>query len=766
MATSAPQRVSITIQPVPGHEPDSFSVAFQGADGVTAAGGELTLPAGKVGTWEFAVTAAAPVPAGGGFLFQRHTFLLSHRIQDYNPQGRDYVTLEARTSAALRLVVNSARQSHQPGFAQVLVERGQLAPGDGFVLRVGDRRWGGAGSEVYDATTLARIVVAVDRAGGGTYRELAASPARALITSEPEATLLRVLGPSTALPGEPFALHLVAFDAHHNVCEQYQGDVRLALVGGARGLVGVDGLPEVVRLGRDDKGSKILTGVRLAAPGLYRLAASDAAHGLQALSNPIDCRPSHERRLLWGQFHCHSWGDTSMALMDDPNFKLHPAARHRQARQVGRLDFASPGPAGPPNQEDRPELWLAHQQAFRENDEPGTYVPFLAFETHPRPGGDRNVVFRDWSDTTIPTFSPMDTVMALYSEREDVFLETHVGGGPPDWEAYPTRHEPLLEIASGHGVSEWVLQRALRHGHRPAIIGSEDTHLPTLGAPMQTHTFFGRFAQELNMRDTGLGSGPSAAVWAERCERQAIWQAVRERRTYATTGARIILHLDVNGLRPGAEGQIEAPAQVRIRANACAPVERIDLIRGDRCLQSWQPGTLDVDLSHLDPQPLRDGAYYVRLRQVDGEYAWSTPVWTGCAQGQEYPDPSLPLWNAHESVELSTLRPNAAETHEAALRRYLEVEEDLTQFHDLTPVRLLDEITGRSALFYAYYGPERFPVSLRWYYEFEMPKIHVDWGWHDFGPRATPLSCEHSVEREQWARAVGGAGVATSGAGT
>jgi hypothetical protein len=658
------------------------------------------------------------------------------------------------------LVVNSARQSHQPSFAQVLVEGGEIGPGEGFVLRVGDRRWGGAGSEVYDATTLARIVFAVDRDGSGTYRELATSPGRVLIISEPDTTLLRLLGPSTALPGEPFALHIVAFDAHHNVCEQYEGEVRLDLAGGSRGPEGVDGLPAVVRFGRDDNGIKIFPGVRLSAPGIYRLTGSDAEHGLQALSNPIDCAPAHERRLLWGQFHCHSWGDITMALMDDPNFKLHPAARHRQARRVGRLDFASPGPAGPPNQEDRPELWQAHQEAFKENDDPGTYVPFLAFETHPRPGGDRNVIFRDWSDTTIPTFSPMDTVMALYAEREDVFLETHIGGGPPDWEAYPTKHEPLLEIASGHGVSEWVLQRALRHGYRPAVIGSEDTHLPTLGAPMQAHNFFGRFMVELNIRDTGLGSGPAAAVWAERCERQAIWRAVRERRTYATTGARIILHVRVNGLWAGDAGAVEAPVAIDIRAHACAPVERIDLLRDDRCLYSWSPGTLDVEVSHIDARPLRQGAYYVRLRQVDGEYAWSTPVWATCAHGQEQTASDLPLWNAHESINLSTLRPNAAAAHEATLRRYLEVEEVLTQFHDLTPVRLLDEITGRSALFYAHYGSERFPISLRWYYEFEMPKLHVDWGWRDFGLRVTPLSCEHRVEREQWAQAVGAAPVA------
>jgi hypothetical protein len=202
-----------------------------------------------------------------------------------------------------------------------------------------------------------------------------------------------------------------------------------------------------------------------------------------------------------------------------------------------------------------------------------------------------------------------------------------------------------------------------------------------------------------------------------------------------------VLNVHANGLRAGEEGAIASPAAIRIQAYACGPVERIDLLRNDRCLHSWLPsevaGALDVDLEWIDPAPRRENAYYVRLRQVDGEYAWSTPVWATCAGGEAGEDDRLPPWNAHEPVDLAALRSNAAEAHEAALRRYLDVEEDLGQFHDLTPVRLLDEVTGRSALFFAYFGPERRPISIRWYYTFAMPRIHLDEGWRDFGTYPT-----------------------------
>ncbi|MXX15617.1 MAG: DUF3604 domain-containing protein [Gemmatimonadetes bacterium] len=739
MPKSRVQRVSITVQPVPGNEPDAFEVEFHGSDGSRSCGHDLELPAGKLGMWKITATVPETITAGGGFLFQRHSFLFSHRIQDYNPEGRDFVTLKTQCDAALRLVVNSEKQSHRPGFAQVLVDEGEMKAGDSFTIQIGDSSYGGAGSAVYDGTTLGRITSAVDRTGDGVYRELACNPCRIHITSNPVPALLRLLGPSIVTPDEAFALHLMAFDANHNICEQFEGRVTFS-----GPISAVEGLPKSISLGSSDSGLVILEDIRISEPGLIRLIAEAERHGLRAVSNPILCKEQHDRRLLWGDLHCHGWGDISMSLLDDPTFKIHPERRHEQLRRVGRLDFGAPGPAVPPIQEDRPELWRAYQQAYRNNDEPGTYVPFLASEVHPRPGGDRNVIYREWTETYPPTFCTMDEVMAEFGDREDVILEAHIGGGPPQWYDYRPSHEPLLEVASGHGCFEWVLQWALRCGFRPAVIGSGDTHLATMGAPIAAKDYFGRWHNiGLNFRDTGYGNGPIAAVWAARCERNEIWKAIRDRRTFATTGARIILAVDVNGHTAGSEAKIAAPAEITICAHACAPVQRIDLIRNDRCLHSWHPDALDIDLTYVDEIPLREGAYYVRLRQIDGEYAWSTPIWTFCPDGSEQDD--LPRWNAHEPLDLTSFRPNQAESYEADLHRYLEVEEEIDAFHDLTPFDVIEEVTGKCALFLGYFGIDRDPISIRWYFEFDMPKIHVDWGWRDFGLRPTPLRVEERI---------------------
>ena len=115
MPKERPERVNITIDSVPGNEPDDFKVEFLGSDGSQSKGPDMELYAGKLGTWKITATAADFIPAGGGFLFQRHSFLFSHRIQDYNPKGRDFVTLETQSDAVLRLIVNSENSLTDPG---------------------------------------------------------------------------------------------------------------------------------------------------------------------------------------------------------------------------------------------------------------------------------------------------------------------------------------------------------------------------------------------------------------------------------------------------------------------------------------------------------------------------------------------------------------------------------------------------------------------------------------------------------------------------
>jgi len=324
---------------------------------------------------------------------------------------------------------------------------------------------------------------------------------------------------------------------------------------------------------------------------------------------------------------------------------------------------------------------------------------------------------------------------AAYGDRDDVLLEVHIGGHPPEWEKYRTTRERLVEVASGFGNAEWLLQRALRNGYRPTLAGASDLHVGLMGGPRAVETSRGRFGYSMPMkqRDSGYGTGPVTVVIAPELTRDALWHSITRGQTYATTGARIYLILSCNGQHAGGTVKLTDYLHVELTCHACAEIERIDLIAGDRCIHTWRPLTLDFTATEtFEAERVPGECLYARVRQTDAEYAWSALVWLE-RENAAPPCDHCPPWNEHEAVELKSASTNEAKAYLNDLKRYMETEEDPTLFDEITPVGIVRESMGTAALFYCYFGPERRPMSIRWFFEFEIPKIRYDFGWRDFG---------------------------------
>ena len=84
-------------------------------------------------------------------------------------------------------------------------------------------------------------------------------------------------------------------------------------------------------------------------------------------------------------------------------------------------------------------------------------------------------------------------------------------------------------------------------------------------------------------------------------------------------------------------------------------------------------------------------------------------------------------------MDLSAIGQNAASPYLQDVEAYLELEEHPERFHRITPVNVLDLSVGRCALFYCRWGEEQLPMSIRWFFEFDIPKIRYDFGWRDYG---------------------------------
>ncbi|MCH7748091.1 MAG: DUF3604 domain-containing protein, partial [Acidobacteria bacterium] len=159
---------------------------------------------------------------------------------------------------------------------------------------------------------------------------------------------------------------------------------------------------------------------------------------------------------------------------------------------------------------------------------------------------------------------------------------------PGDYRQSDPLLEPLVEMMSMHGSFEWFMRAYLSRGHQVGLIAASDDHLshPGYSAPNRSS-----LAQR----------GGLAAVLAPERSRDAIFDAMKTRRTYATTGDRIILDMRVNGTTMGQRAPFAERREVTGRVIGTAPIESIVLYKNDEVL--WQRDYL-VDVGAGSTQEL------------------------------------------------------------------------------------------------------------------------------------------------------------------
>ncbi|MDQ3702525.1 MAG: DUF3604 domain-containing protein, partial [Chloroflexota bacterium] len=201
-----------------------------------------------------------------------------------------------------------------------------------------------------------------------------------------------------------------------------------------------------------------------------------------------------------------------------------------------------------------------------------------------------------------------DTLYAQFRGRDDVILIPHVGGRYANVRQYFDESlMPLLEIASCWGVFEWFAGDALDAGHVFGFSAGSDDHT---ARPGMSHAPRGHFA-------TG---GGLTAVLARDHSRAAIWEALKARRTYATTGARLLLDVVARARTPegreGSEGRdypmgsiVDLSAidlsdprrlEIAVSVHGTAPLWRVEVLRWPDVVYRHVLSSSDVSL------PIRD----------------------------------------------------------------------------------------------------------------------------------------------------------------
>jgi hypothetical protein len=595
-------------------------LAFDPSDGGGSArlreGGAVQ--AGGVGRWmvEYEVGPLG-VAEGGGVYLQVSPFWGWSTPQVEDPSGEGFTVVSTEAPGVELHPATIDRQ-----LLAVTIAGRALAAGERIAFDFGAGPAGARG-DLY-AESCARLWIAVDGDGDGLRKVLADSPCVVVLPGP--AAQLAVLVPSIARPGEDVLATVSVLDAAANAVREVSGQLELtwerAETASERVLEG--------ELALEDGGSKRIS---LPAPalGLHRLRARlTLAQGvLEALSNPLDVA-ERAPRVLWADLHGHSAQSDGTGELDE---------WWRYARDVAALDVAALTDHdhwGLLFLDEQPQLWSANVAAARAAERPGRFVALPGYEWTSWLWGHRHVLF--FGDET-PLASALDDASDTPAELwqalrglDALTVPHHPAGGPIaiDWRVAPDALlEPVVELCSAHGASEaadaprpiydalaggWT-RDALARGYELGHAASGDGHD---GHPGLTHL------------GPQYGIGGVTAILSDSLERGAVLTALRARRTYATSGPRVLLRFALGSAPMGTELALDpsgGSAPLFLSYAGTARVSEVSVIRSDAAPMSFAGGgRTELEISGaLDD--LRPGGWvYVRVVQEDGHAAWSSPV--------------------------------------------------------------------------------------------------------------------------------------------
>ena len=237
------------------------------------------------------------------------------------------------------------------------------------------------------------------------------------------------------------------------------------------------------------------------------------------------------------------------------------------------------------------EQWAEAMAQMETANTPGQFVTFPGFEVHSCEYGDRTVVLK----CPVESLPNPDSYAALVCQLRqwqaaglDAFCIPHHiayrrGFRGIDWSLFDSECAPVVEIVSMHGCSEnddtpipylhvmgpsdgaSTMATGLAEGHFFGVMGSTDHHAAHPGS---------------------YGYGRTG-VWATECTRDAIWEGIQARRTYALTGDRIELRVALNGHPMGSRLAFCRERTIDIQVIGGAPIDAVDVIKNGALLRRF-----------------------------------------------------------------------------------------------------------------------------------------------------------------------------------
>ena len=448
-------------------------------------------------------------------------------LQTSDATAPGYVSAAASNGTPLTVEYNPYGHN-RPRFRALTIRvfGGCLAEGNIITVAIGDTSKGSPGMALQTfCESSFEFKVLVDPCAVGHYVPVPDSPVVSVVPGPP--AVWRAVLPTLRRPGESFRFGIKAEDKWGNPSDLAEAELCI------RTSIPVIGLPKKFSFTKGTR-TQVFEGLTCAKKGTLKIEVYNTAGHLLVASNPLLIRDGNVGG-YWGDMHGQSGESVGINTCRQYfEFARNHAVLDATSHQANDFHINK-------------AFWAHINELTAEYNEDGTFVTFPGYEWsgNTAVGGDRNVYFRtegrqihrsshalipDRSD--IATDSPNANQLFNDLQDEDCVVYAHVGGRYADISyAHDPRLETAMEIHSAWGTFEWLLTDGFKLGHRCGVVCNSDGHKGRPGASYPGAAKFGAY-------------GGLTCFLAKGLTRDDLFECLRRRHHYGTTGARV--HLDVH----------------------------------------------------------------------------------------------------------------------------------------------------------------------------------------------------------------------------
>jgi len=334
---------------------------------------------------------------------------------------------------------------------------------------------------------------------------------------------------------------------------------------------------------------------------------------------------------LFGDIHVH----TNLSDGDEaPDYAL------RYARDVSKLDFCSLSDHAEWMTQDNLVGLPYYRTLPAKYEDAGKFSVLYGFEWTSKYYGHRNVYSLDNQipilSSDLLEYGTIDKFWQTLSGH-DVITVPHHPMMPAKhrwWDYYNPSIEPIVEFYSKWGLSLYLgnehpllnqqggygVYDALSDGRHYGLVCSTDTHLSRPASRLKECR-----PGSLEHAEPGI-----VAVWAAAHTREAIFDALKHRRCYGTTGSRVNLQFTVNKAVMGSSIQSSSPPVMAFKVYSDVTITKVTIVKfvnkTNTGIKTFSPNALECEGLFTDATFTQDASYLLCVDLSNTDMALSSPI--------------------------------------------------------------------------------------------------------------------------------------------